>query len=64
MQLAYDQIAACRTRTTSKKQALLLTVVNRLYNDVTQSLERFSYPLILTVPSYVTWKEFHLMVFN
>lgn len=43
---------------------MILNVVNRIYNPTNDSLENFAIPLMITVPTWLTWKEFRVLIYN
>ena len=58
-----NMMAPYRTKALQRKVAHKLNVVNRIYNPVSDTLERFAIPFIITIPNWLTWKEFRYFVY-
>lgn len=59
-----NQIQPFRTKTMAKKNAHIFNVVHRKYNQSNDQLERFAIPFIITVPTWLTWKEFRILIYS
>lgn len=57
-------IAPYRTKALLKKNAQILHVINRIYNPQNDGLEKFAIPFIITVPNWLTWKEFRVLIYG
>ena len=63
--LDQTKVAPFRSQASSveKETAYLLPIVNRRYNTNSFQMEKFGIPIYIAIPSWISWREFHLQIY-